>query len=423
MKKGIVTKQTHLFSATSKETPKDAEVKSHQLMLRAGLMNQLAAGVYQYLPLGYTVLKQIEEVIREEMMEIGTQEVLLPTMQPIELWEQTGRVENYGSELMKMKDRHERSFALGPTHEEVITNLANQLIPSYKHLPVSVFQIQTKFRDEKRPRYGLLRGREFVMKDAYSFHESWESLDNTYQQMMSAYKRIMERLDLDYRVVEADGGAIGGEGETHEFMILSDIGEDTIAVCTNCDFAANTEVLEEGTTTCPQCQKESIEYKKGIEVGHIFKLGKKYSTSMEASYLNKEQKQEAFIMGCYGIGVSRLLAAFVETHHDEKGIVWTKEIAPYDVHLLTVHWKDERQKQTAENLAELLKNEGYRVLYDDRQKNAGIKFKDADLMGIPLQIVVGKENMDIKERFTDITNKNQTIETIKESIMSFYTKA
>lgn len=421
MKKGYITRQKNLFSITSKNIPKDAEVRSHQLMIKSGFVSPLAAGIYQYTPLGLNVLKQIENIIREEMNEIGTQEILLPALQPAELWEKTGRINDYGSELVQLKDRHDRAFVLGPTHEEIITNLAKQIVSSHKNLPISVYQIQTKYRDEKRPRYGLLRGREFLMKDAYSFHETWESLDETYQSMYQAYKTILSRLELDFRVVEADGGAIGGEGETHEFMVLSDIGEDDIVLCDSCDFAANTEVLrDKSIEDCPKCGQNSLKTQKGIEVGHIFKLGTKYSNALAAEFLNKEQKQEKYIMGCFGIGISRLLAAFVEQHNDDKGIIWTKEVKPYDVHLITIHSKDEDQKQKAEEIAKDLKNFGYNVLYDDRDKNTGIKFTDAELIGIPIQIIIGKNGIDMKYRKTMEMIKELTMEEIKEKLDKFY---
>jgi prolyl-tRNA synthetase len=421
MKKGTVTKQKNLFSIVSKEMPKDADAISHQLLLKAGFIESHAAGIYQYTPLGLSVLKKIEELIREEMREIDSQEVLLPALQNSEFWEKTGRIHAYGKELMQLKDRHDRLFILGPTHEEVITSLASKYIASHKNLPISVFQIQTKFRDEKRPRSGLLRGREFIMKDAYSFHANWECLDSYYKKMYQAYTNILARLEMNFRAVEADGGAISGEGETHEFMILSDTGEDTIIVCENCDYSANTEVLEgKDLKVCPKCNHESITEKKGIEVGHIFKLGTKYSTSLGSAFLNKDQKKQDLIMGCYGIGVSRLISAFVEQHHDEKGIIWTKEIQPYQVHILPIHAKNQEQIEKAQSIANKLKNAGYDVLLDDRDKNAGIKFSDAELIGIPIQIIIGNNGVDIKYRHNLQIVSQLTDDQLLTKIKEFY---
>jgi prolyl-tRNA synthetase len=303
----------------------------------------------------------------------------------------------------------------------VITSLASKYIASHKNLPISVFQIQTKFRDEKRPRSGLLRGREFIMKDAYSFHANWECLDSYYKKMYQAYTNILARLEMNFRAVEADGGAISGEGETHEFMILSDTGEDTIIVCENCDYSANTEVLEgKDLKVCPKCNHESITEKKGIEVGHIFKLGTKYSTSLGSAFLNKDQKKQDLIMGCYGIGVSRLISAFVEQHHDEKGIIWTKEIQPYQVHILPIHAKNQEQIEKAQSIANKLKNAGYDVLLDDRDKNAGIKFSDAELIGIPIQIIIGNNGVDIKYRHNLQIVSQLSDEQLLTKIKEFY---
>ncbi|MDN4594461.1 proline--tRNA ligase [Polycladomyces subterraneus] len=516
----------------------EAEMVSHRLMLRAGLIRQLAAGVYTYMPLAYRVLRKVEQIVREEMDRTGAQELLLPAMHPAELWQETGRYETYGPELVKLKDRHEREFVLGPTHEEVITDLVRHFVNSYKRLPMTLYQIQTKFRDERRPRSGLLRGREFIMKDAYSFHTDRESLDETYQAMYDAYVNVFTRCGLDFRAVEADAGAIGGKG-THEFMVLADSGEDTIALCNDCDYAANIEMAEvvfneptevtrgerqpekvatpkastieevtkvlgvesdqviksilfvadkepvlvlvrgdhevnevkvknvlnaaiceladEATVrrvtgapvgfagpvglkekvkiladqavkvmpeavvganeadahlihvvperdfqvdlyadlrniqegdVCPRCGG-SIRFARGIEVGHVFKLGTRYSEVMRGTFLDKEGREQPYIMGCYGIGISRTVAAVIEQHHDENGIIWPSSIAPFQIHLIAVNMKNEDQARTAEQLYEALKQAGYEVLFDDREERAGVKFKDADLIGIPLRITVG----------------------------------
>lgn len=534
-------RQTTLMSSTLREVPADAEVASHQLLLRAGYIRQIAAGIYTYMPLGWRVLRKLEQIIREEMERAGAQELLMPALQPVELWKSSGRYQAYGPELVKLTDRHDREFALGPTHEEVITSIVDQEINSYKRLPVTAYQIQTKFRDERRPRSGLLRGREFLMKDAYSFSASWESLDEIYVRMFQAYERIFERCGLTFRAVEADAGTIGGEGGTHEFMALADIGEDTIAVCSHCDYAANLEkatsrtrasgeqqarnevpalqkvhtpgtrtigevadfmktasreiiktliyvsdgepvavlvrgdhevneiklkhtlgaealTLADAATTeqstgaptgyagpvglsipflidnavlrmqeaiaganeedyhirhvvpgrdfaldrsadirnvmpddgCPACDEGSLHFLKGIEIGHVFKLGTKYSDAMNATYLDEQGRAQPYIMGCYGIGVSRLLSALVEEHHDERGITLPRKVAPFAVHLIPISMKDDAQREVAESLYQRFQAEGVEVLLDDRDERAGVKFNDADLIGVPARIVIGK---------------------------------
>lgn len=534
-------RQSQLLMPTLREAPSDAEAGSHRLMLRAGLIRQLAAGIYTYLPLGRRVLRKLEQIVREEMDQAGAQEVLMPAMQPAELWQQSGRYEVYGPELIRLRDRHDREFTLGPTHEEVITSLVRGEVNSYRQLPVTLYQIQTKFRDEKRPRYGLLRGREFLMKDAYSFDEDWEGLHRSYMSMYEAYNRIFTRCGLNYRAVEADAGSIGGEGGTHEFMALADIGEDTIAACNFCSYAANLEKAEYRITLgadrvlglkqkelerlhtpdikkidqlvetlgasadafmktliyvadgkpvavivrgdhevneikvkhalaaanleladpqtiervtgapagfagpigltvqiladhavlamesaiaganekdvhlahvnpnihlenakagdyrnaiagdcCPRCGQGRLTFHRGIEVGHVFKLGTKYSDALNAKFLNASGAEQPLIMGCYGIGVSRLLSAVLEQHSDSNGIIWPKSIAPYHVHIIPVSVKDQVQMDLAQHIAARLKEAGAETLLDDRDERAGVKFKDSDLIGIPLRIVIGK---------------------------------
>lgn len=532
-------KQTKTFIPTLRENPSDADVKSHRMLLRAGFIRQNAAGVYSYLPLARRVLSKIEQIIREEMEAINSIELLMPALQPAELWQESGRWEAYGPELMRLKDRHDRDFALGATHEEVITTLVRDEIKSYKKLPLTLYQIQSKFRDEKRPRFGLLRGREFIMKDAYSFHSSRESLDATYDDMYRAYSNIFTRLGLNFRAVIADAGTIGGKG-THEFMVLSEIGEDTIAYSDTSDYAANIEmaevVVEYTAPTTPMKDIEKIEtpdqktieevsaflnveplnvikslvfdidgelvvvlargdheindiklknalgatsvelaedaaikellgctpgsigpvklpvnvkviadnaiksirngvaganedgfhllnvnperdfaissyedirfiqqgdpspdgqgiikFAEGIEVGHIFKLGTTYSEKLNATFLDEQGKAKPYIMGCYGIGVSRILAAVAEHFQDENGFVWPAQLAPYDLQLVPVNAKDEAQVQLADELYGVLKSYRYEVLYDDRAERAGVKFADADLIGLPVRITVGKK--------------------------------
>jgi prolyl-tRNA synthetase len=531
-------RQSNFFAPTLRDVPADAEIKSHQLLLRAGFMRQNASGIYSYMPLGKKVLEKVEQIVREEMDEAGGQELLMPAIQPAELWQETGRWDIYGPELMRLKDRHERDFALGATHEELITSLVRDEIKTYKRLPVLLYQIQTKYRDEKRPRFGLLRGREFIMKDAYSFHGDPETLDEMYKLMYDTYTKVFTRCGLNFRPVVADSGAIGGK-DTHEFMALSEVGEDTIAYSTESDFAANIEmaqvadiyeksseeekVLEKVQTdeaktiedvakklSVPQDKviksllflvdeeyvlvlvrgdhevndikvkhffeatnveladdktvfeklqgpvgnvgpigvedvkiiadyavkyvvngicganengfhyknvnperdfgaiqyidlrfiqegdpspdgKGEIVFAEGIEVGQVFKLGTRYSETMGAQFLDENGKNQPMIMGCYGIGVSRTVAAVVEQHHDENGIVWPKELAPYGVHLLVLNPKKEEQHELGESLYKQLKEASYDVLFDDRKERPGVKFADADLFGIPLRVVVGKK--------------------------------
>ncbi|GIO44605.1 proline--tRNA ligase [Paenibacillus apis] len=384
--------QSRLLQGTLREAPAEAETVSHQLLLRSGLVRQVAAGIYTFLPLGRKVLRKAEQIVREEMERSGAQEVLLPMMQPAELWQQSGRYGVYGQELISLSDRHGREFALGPTHEEVITSLVAQEVSSYRRLPITLFQIGTKFRDERRPRYGLLRGREFVMKDAYSFDKDLDGLDRSYQTMYEAYHRIFTRCGLRFRAVEADPGAIGGEGGTHEFMALAEIGEDTIAACNCCTYGANLELtgIAEGDR-CPRCSEGTMQFFRGIELGHVFKLGTKYSEAMGAVFLDEKGVSRPVIMGCYGIGVSRLLSAVIEQHHDSDGIIWPLSLAPYQVHLIPVSVKDEQQMQLARDLYDRLRQAGADVLLDDRDERAGVKFKDSDLLGLPVRITIGKE--------------------------------
>lgn len=538
-------RQSQAFIPTLREIS-EAEVISHQLLLRAGFIRQTAAGVYTYLPLAKRVLNKVEEIVRQEMDRIGSQELLLPILSPADLWRMSGRYHNYGPLLMTVHDRHEREFVLGPTHEEMMTDVLRDEVNSYKKLPIVLYQIQTKFRDEKRPRSGLLRGREFVMKDAYSFHLTRESLDETYEDMFQAYMNIFSRIGLHFRAVEADSGAMGGKG-THEFMALADSGEDTIVLCSDCNYAANLEMAEvsdsnrsnnevleplqpamekvatpgqksilevssflgvseketvksllfmldgqpvlamvrgdhevnetkvknalggtvcelaspreiqkwTGTVagyigpvgldkevtiiadqalkslpewivganeqdqhyvhlvpdrdiqieryadirlvqegdSCPHCG-QTLTFRRGIELGHIFKLGTRYSKSMRATVLDQDGCAQPMLMGCYGIGISRVLSTIIEQKHDERGICWPKTIAPYTIHLIVVNPKQEAQQKAGEQIYQQLLDQGYEVLYDDRFERAGVKFADADLIGIPLRITVGKRVQD-----------------------------
>jgi prolyl-tRNA synthetase len=523
---------------TLKQDPSDAEVVSHKLMVRAGMIRQVARGIYDFLPLGLRVVKKVEQIVRAEMDRAGAQEILMPAICPAELWQESGRWEQYGKELLRMKDRYERDFCFGPTHEEVVTDIVRREVRSYRELPLNLYQIQVKFRDELRPRFGLMRGREFIMKDAYSFHVDAEDLNREYQNMADTYRRIFQRCGLNTRQVESDTGAIGGR-RAHEFQVLADSGEDAIVSCTACDYAANVEKAEIGrrgstgggtpsplkkvrtpekrtveevaaflsepperfiktllfvTSTgesvaalvrgdhelseiklrtalgvpwvamadadtvqrvsgaevgfagplglsvrmvadealrgitgavtganetdhhfvdvsqtrdfanvefgdlrlaragdpCPRCAPGVFDGHRGIEVGNIFYLGTKYSTAMKATVLDAAGEERPLEMGCYGIGITRTAAAAVEQFHDDNGIIWPLPVAPAQVHVVPVNMADARVRATADDLYAKLQGAGVEVLIDDREERPGIKFKDADLIGIPLRLTVGK---------------------------------
>ena len=393
-------KQSLLFVPTLKDAPKDAEVKSHKLMSRAGLIKQVAAGIYTYLPLGYKVIQNIERIIREELEKIDASELLMPALQPSDLWKESGRWDKYGPELMRLTDRKDRDFCLGPTHEEIITQVVRDYVTSYKKLPLALYQIQSKFRDEMRPRFGLMRGREFIMKDAYTFSATNEGLDEWYRLFTKAYIDIFKRCGLDTRIVSSDVGQIGGD-EADEFMVMSEVGEDNITYCEKCSYAANQEHsgLNEGDA-CPKCGAPLM-VAKGIEVGNIFKLGTKYSESMNAKFTDQEGKQQPMIMGCYGLGISRTLMASVEQHSTENGILWPIEISPFRLHIIPVNTKDETQKAVAYEIYNDLRKKGINILIDDRAERAGVKFKDADLIGIPYRVIVGKDSSDGLIEFVD----------------------
>jgi prolyl-tRNA synthetase len=564
----------HYFLPTLKEIPSEAEVPSHQLMFRAGMIRKLAAGIYSYLPFGLKTIRKVESIIREEMNRAGAIEVLLPFVQPAELWQESRRWDAYGKELLRLRDRHDRDCCLGPTHEEVITDLARREIRSYRQLPVNLYQIQTKFRDEIRPRFGVMRAREFIMKDAYSFDVDEKGVDVSYQKMVDAYHRIFTRCGLKFRAVEAETGLIGGSF-SHEFMVLADTGEETIVSCTRCSYAANIEKadfrrsptsttrsatgaqkplqkvltpekrtveevtrflnvspqdlvktlifdsdkgcvaalvrgdheiserkmktlfgtqelqlagdrqIEEVTRSpkgfagpigltipiiadldiqgmvnfitggnekdthlvdvntgrdfqvtrfadirsftlgdrCPLCGEET-RTDKGIEVGHTFKLGTKYSKAMSATYLDDQGKEREFVMGCYGIGVGRTVAAAIEQSYDANGIIFPMPIAPFHVLLLPVNIKMELLRETAEQIYKDLLDQQVEVLFDDREETPGVKFKDADLIGIPLRITLGDKNLkkglvEIKTRKTGdvvLVKKEEVVPKIKEMI-------
>lgn len=410
-----------IFIPTLKDSPQDAEVISHQLMLRAGMIRKVASGIYTWLPLGLMVLRNIENIVREEMNASGAQEVLMPMVQPKELWEETKRWDKMGSELLRIKDRHDREFCLGPTHEEVITDLIRNNVKSYKELPLNIYQIQTKFRDEIRPRYGVMRGREFLMKDAYSFNLDEESLQDTYLTMRNTYKKILERIGLEYKIVQADSGAIGGE-VSEEFHVLAENGEDTIAISDASEFAINTELLlKEGEDINSLEGQPSpdgngkIVIKKGIEVGHIFQLGKVYTEAMQVNVQSQEGRAVDLFMGCYGIGVSRLVAAAIEQHHDDQGIIWPESIAPFEVNIVAIGYtKEIKIADAANELCATLKSIGYKVIVDDRKDGYGTKIKDAELIGIPINIIIGNKYLENGEVELKHRNGKSSVSQIAE---------
>jgi prolyl-tRNA synthetase len=407
---------TQFLLATVKETPADAELTSHKLMLRAGLIRKLASGLYTWLPTGVRVLKKVEAIVREEMNRAGALEILMPAVQPAELWQETDRWEKYGNELLKIKDRNERDFCFGPTHEEVVTHLMRNELNSYKQLPVNVYQIQTKFRDEIRPRFGVMRAREFLMKDAYSFHTDTASLKATYQIMYDAYMKIFTRLGLRFRPVLADNGQIGG-AFSHEFQVLAESGEDIVVYSDGSDYAANIERAEnqEGTTPVKEGDTSpdglgKLRFARGIEVGHIFQLGDTYSKSMNLSVLGEDGKALHPQMGCYGIGVSRIVAACIEQNHDDRGIIWPPAMAPFQIVIIPMQLhKAYRVREKAFELYEKLRFMGFDVLMDDRKERAGVMFSDMDLLGIPHRLVISEKGIDAGT----VEYKNRTSDSIE----------
>ncbi len=394
--------QSKLFYKTIKEKQQDAESLSHDLLVRAGFIDQLMSGVYTFLPLGHRVLKNIEEIIRKNMIEAGGQEILMPVLQPKENWLKTGRWNNLDI-LFKVKGSGEKEYALGPTHEEIVSPLAKKNIFSYKDLPISIFQIQTKFRDELRAKSGILRTREFLMKDLYSFHSEQEDLDKYYEKMIKVYFDVFKDLGIKSKtyLTLASGGSFSKY--SHEFQMVTDVGEDIIYVCKKCKLAINKEIKQENPA-CPKCGSDDFEEKKAVEVGNIFKLGTKYSLPFDLKFRDKYGEEKPVIMGCYGIGLGRALGAVVEANFDDKGIVWPEKIAPFAVHLLPVNLQDKKIKTASEKIYQELQKNKIEVLYDDRQdKSAGEKFAESDLIGIPYRVIVSektliKNSVEVKER-------------------------
>ena len=401
---------------TTKSIPNDAEIISHILMIRSGMIKKLASGLYTWMPLGLKILRKIENIIRSEMDKINALELLMPAVQPSELWKESGRWDKYGPELLRIQDRHEREFCFGPTHEEIITDIARKEIKSYKQLPVTYYQIQTKFRDEIRPRFGVMRAREFLMKDAYSFHENEECLNKTYNIIFEAYKKCFDKIGFEYKVVNADNGQIGGS-ESHEFHVIAENGEDQLIFSDSSDYAINAELFSETPKEGDACPDGSgkIKIKRGIEVGHIFKLGKNYSESMNAMVANKNNENVKMIMGCYGIGVSRIAAAAIEQSNDKNGIIWPKSIAPFELSIISIGYtKEQKIKNYTDSLYKRLKEIKIDLLLDDRDISPGNMFSDADLIGIPNKLIIGRKllqdgEIEFKNRRLDKTS------TIKES--------
>ena len=386
-----------LFVPTTRQDPSDAELISHKLMVRSGMIKKTAAGIYNWLPLGYKVLKKVENIVRKNLDNFSAQEILMPMVQPAELWKESLRFDQYGKELLKFKDRSDRDFVLGPTHEEIICEIFRSYPISYKELPINLYQIQTKFRDEIRPRFGVMRCREFLMKDAYSFDIDEKGMEKSYENMKDAYVSIFNDIGLDYRIVKADAGNIGGD-VSEEFHIIADSGEDLLAISDSSDFAANVEVLEyekdpsELDGEPSPDGKGKLMIKRGIEVGHIFQLGQKYSEKMSVSIKDSSGKGIDVFMGCYGVGVSRIVAASIEQNHDDKGIIWPYAIAPFHVNVICLDPKKEEVLKECESVYQIIKDAGHDVLLDDRDIRAGQKFTDNEILGIPYSIVIGPKN-------------------------------
>lgn len=413
-----------LFSKTTKSVPHDADSANAKFLAQGGFIHQEAAGVYSYLPMGLKVLRNIEQIIREEMEAVDGQEISMSVLHPKENWVKTDRWDNMDI-LFRLKGAGDKEYALGPTHEEIVTPLAQDFTFSYKDLPFSVFQIQTKFRNEVRAKSGVLRGREFAMKDLYSFHADQEDLDKYYDEVQDSYFKIFKRLGFDPKttvLTYASGGAFSKY--SHEFQILSEVGEDTVYVCEKCMVAVNKEILDD-QNTCPECDNKDLKEMKGIEVGNIFKLGTKFSDSFKFKFTNQKGEMNPVIMGCYGIGPSRIMGSLVELFHDDNGIMWPKSVTPYQVHLLVLG-DDEKARKEADNLYDVFQKEGISVLYDDRDERAGAKFADSDLLGLPLRLVLSSRTMETRTAEWKERNKgeaeNVDLNNVLKKVKEFYSE-
>lgn len=375
------------------EAPADADSANAKFLIQGGFIEREAAGIYNYLPLGMRVLTKICDIVREEMNAVDGQEIFMPVLAPRENWKQTGRDETMDPILYRTKGAGDHDFVLGPSHEEIVTPLVKKFVRSYKDLPLSVYQIQAKFRNEQRAKAGILRGREFGMKDMYSFHRDNADLDAYYERAKEAYTKVYKRLGLTAYVVEASGGAFA-DSHSHEFSVVTPVGEDTILVCEKCDFAQNIEIVKEGEREkCPKCKGKVVE-KKAIEAGNIFKLGLKYSEAFNVTYTDENGKEVLVPMGCYGIGTTRMVGTIVEASHDEKGIIWPASVAPYQLHLVSITAGDAVMVQKADELYDMLRKKGVDVLYDDRDESTGKKLNDADLIGIPVRVIISKKSLE-----------------------------
>ena len=400
---------------TLRDSPSEAELTSHKLMIKANMIKPIASGIYTWLPLGTLILKKVENIIRAELNKGGCLEIIMPLVQPKDLWDESGRSKEYGPELLGFKDRNHRDFFLGPTHEEIITDIAKKEITSHKDLPKTFYQIQNKFRDEIRPRFGVMRAREFLMKDAYSFSLDEDSMHDIYSNMKKIYKNIFDLIGLDYKIVSADSGSIGGD-KSEEFHVLANSGEDTLAFSNESDFAINIELLDEKDPDKIEGMnspdgKGKLSLKKGIEVGHIFELGTKYSKAMNLK-VQKDNKLQDVFMGCYGIGVSRIVAAAIEQNFDDEGIIFPKAISPFNCYIVLINPKSNKDlsKKIDKIYSKLIKC-GIEVFLDDRDLNPGIKFRDANLMGVPFQLVVSDK---IDDDSVELINReNQKKEILK----------
>ncbi len=411
------------FLPTLKETPNEAQIASHRLMLRAGMIKQSAAGIYSWLPLGHRVLQKIIQIVREEQNKAGAQELLMPTIQSAELWHESGRYDDYGKEMLRITDRHKRELLYGPTNEELITDIFRSSIRSYRNLPLNLYHIQWKFRDEIRPRFGVMRGREFLMKDAYSFDLTKEDSDKTYQTMFVAYLRTFARMGLRAIPMRADPGAIGGnQSHSHEFHVLAETGESDVYYDKAFDNFSLQDMADADLDTATKLQSlyaaaeeehdpdnipianEDVQSGKGIEVGHIFQFGTKYSGPMGASVTTPDGDQVPVEMGSYGIGVSRLVGAIIEANHDDKGIIWPVSVAPFKVVIINMRTNDETCTSVCDDLYGQLSDAGVEVLYDDRDERAGVKFADAELIGIPWQVVIGPRG--VKEGIVELRSRS-----------------
>jgi len=419
---------SRLFTKTSKSAPSDAETPNAKLLIQGGFVDQEMAGVYTWLPLGLSVLRKVEQIVREEMNAVGGMEIFMPSLQPKEYWTTTKRWEGVDV-LFKLKSQTGKDYALGCTHEEVVTPLVQKFIKSYKDLPFAAYQINTKFRDELRAKSGVLRGREFRMKDMYSFHTTQESLTAFYEKVLEAYVVAYNRCGLNVKVVQASGGVFT-QNMSHEFQALTDAGEDVLIACPNCDFGQNSEVATYKVgDTCPKCDG-TLAQMKGVEVGNIFDLGTKYSDAFDLNFTDEDGTQKKVLMGCYGIGTSRLVGAIVEVHNDERGIIWPKSVAPAQVHLVSLNSKNQEVQdqvtEEAEDLYDNLTKQGIEVIWDDRDASPGQKLADADLLGVPLRVLISEKTLkegaaEWKERASS-ESKLVKLEDVREDVVSFVTE-